>query len=1243
MASTGVLPFVRGIDLTGNDFKGSFPAQMQDMTGLRWLRLSSTGLEKLPAALGKLNKLEDLTLVRNQLQSLGNELANLPSLHMVNCRYNKLTDAGVPKKLFGLQDLSIVDLSHNNLREVPPELENAKSVLVLNLSHNEIEMIPNQLFINLTEVVYVDFSNNNLEMLPPQMRRLTSLETLILDNNPLIHAQLRQLPVLTALQTLHMRNTQRTLTNFPTSLDTLINLQDVDLSDNALQRVPEALYKLSSLKRLNLSDNEITELSLMIDVWVKLETLNLSRNKLKALPTSIHKLTSLRKLYLNVNLLDFEGIPANIGKLHNLEIFSAAKNNLEMIPEGLCRCGKLKKLILNNNRLITLPDILHLLPSLETVDVRENPDLVMPPKPTELQKGNEYYNIDFSLNTQLQLAGAAPVPSTGNTPPTKSDPVARKLRLRRRRDGQESEKVLKGMRDVAKDKAQGKTGKGQDEEKEPVKPKRWDENLRRPHLDYSEIFEEDVGQIPGISCWEIENFLPNLVEEGLIGKFYEGDCYIILKTFIDDTSSLSWNIWYWIGEKATLDKKACAAIHAVNLRNLLGANCRSIRQDMNDEDDEFLNLFDNGVSYIEGGRTVSGFFTVEDYEYEAKMYRATGTQSVHMERVPNSPDTLDKRHVFLLDAGMRLFIWTGKKSNLVTRTKSRLIAEKINKNERKGNAEIEVFPHGQETMEFWKLIGGPPANMSIKETSKVIELPHPKLYRVGLGKGYLELPQVHIPGHRLVSSLLETKCVYILDCISDVFVWIGKKSTRLVRAAALKLSQELHAMIPRPKYTSITRCLEGTEPQIFKTKFIGWDDVIPVDYTRTAESVIRRGADMKVIMERDKMQTDLSALFMPRQPTMPAGEAEQLMADWNEDLDGMESFVLEGKKFVRLPDEELGLFHSGDCYVFLCRYWVPVELPEGEEDMDEEDLPEDEYKCIVYFWQGRHASNMGWLTFTFSLQKKFEALFGDKLEVVRQQQQQENLKFLSHFKRKFIIRIGKRPSRAGSPGQVQPVTKKPTTEFFQLRANGSLIATRCVQLLKPDASLLNSCFTYILMVPFDSDDLKGICYVWVGSKADHSEAQIAEEIAYRMYKDNYTIQMINEGEEPENFFWVGIGGKKPYDKDSEFMNFARLFRCSNEKGYFAVSEKCADFCQDDLADDDVMILDNGEQVFLWVGKKTSDVEIKLAFKSAQVYIQHIRNKQPERPRKLLLAMKYKENRKFTKCFHGWGKYKEVPK
>ena len=53
---------------------------------------------------------------------------------------------------------------------------------------------------------------------------------------------------------------------------------------------------------------------------------------------------------------------------------------------------------------------------LQAVDVRDNPELVMPPKPAELLKNMEYYNIDFSLNTQLRLAGAAPVPSTGNSP-----------------------------------------------------------------------------------------------------------------------------------------------------------------------------------------------------------------------------------------------------------------------------------------------------------------------------------------------------------------------------------------------------------------------------------------------------------------------------------------------------------------------------------------------------------------------------------------------------------------------------------------------------------------------------------------------------------------------------------------------------------------------------------------------------------------------------------------------------------
>lgn len=56
--------------------------------------------------------------------------------------------------------------------------------------------------------------------------------------------------------------------------------------------------------------------------------------------------------------------------------------------------------------------------------------------------------------------------------------------------------------------------------------------------------------------------------------------------------------------------------------------------------------------------------------------------------------------------------------------------------------------------------------------------------------------------------------MYILDCWSDVFIWLGRKSPRLVRAAALKLGQELCGMLHRPRHATVSRSLEGTEAQV---------------------------------------------------------------------------------------------------------------------------------------------------------------------------------------------------------------------------------------------------------------------------------------------------------------------------------------------------------------------------------------------------------------------------------------------
>lgn len=89
---------------------------------------------------------------------------------------------------------------------------------------------------------------------------------------------------------------------------------------------------------------------------------------------------------------------------------------------------------------------------------------------------------------------------------------------------------------------------------------------------------------------------------------------------------------------------------------------------------------------------------------------------------------------------------------------------------------------------------------------------------------------------------------------------------------------------------------------------------------------------------------------MPRQPAMTLLEAQQLAEDWNYDLDAMEAFVLEGKKFIRLPEEELGIFHSSECYVFLCRYCIPPDDPADGDENAEHALPplDDEIQCSKF-------------------------------------------------------------------------------------------------------------------------------------------------------------------------------------------------------------------------------------------------------------------------------------------------------
>lgn len=316
MAATGVLPFVRGIDLSRNDFEDDFPEPVGDMSGLQWLALRRTSVHELPDLLANCSKLEHLLLMRNSLASLPRCITTLKRLRSLNLRHNRLQDGDVPEQLFAAaEELSVVDLSYNLLRRTPDGLPNARALTVLNLSGNEIDQIPPQLFLGLTGLMFLDLSRNRLETLPPQTRRLINLQHLHLSHNPLTHFQFRQLPALIALKTLSMRDTDRTASNLPSSLDMLTQLEDVDLGENELESAPQFLYTLPRLRKLNLSNNAIGDLGGAQIDWPLLAILNVSSNRLKSLPSTISQCVKLRRLYLDNNRLTFDGIPPAIGRL----------------------------------------------------------------------------------------------------------------------------------------------------------------------------------------------------------------------------------------------------------------------------------------------------------------------------------------------------------------------------------------------------------------------------------------------------------------------------------------------------------------------------------------------------------------------------------------------------------------------------------------------------------------------------------------------------------------------------------------------------------------------------------------------------------------------------------------------------------------------------------------------------------------------------------------------------------------
>lgn len=130
----------------------------------------------------------------------------------------------------------------------------------------------------------------------------------------------------------------------------LANVQTVDLKSNDLSVIPQFVFSLKKLKKLDLYRNRLKSLPLAVKKLEKLEILELGENNLEFFPGVILLLPNLKELYIYCNQL--RDLSPGIGKMVKLETLIAYSNKIEKIPEEIADTDSIRTFNVKDNQTI---------------------------------------------------------------------------------------------------------------------------------------------------------------------------------------------------------------------------------------------------------------------------------------------------------------------------------------------------------------------------------------------------------------------------------------------------------------------------------------------------------------------------------------------------------------------------------------------------------------------------------------------------------------------------------------------------------------------------------------------------------------------------------------------------------------------------------------------------------------------------------------------------------------------------
>ncbi|PKI53561.1 hypothetical protein CRG98_026011 [Punica granatum] len=370
------------------------------------------------------------------------------------------------------------------------------------------------------------------------------------------------------------------------------------------------------------------------------------------------------------------------------------------------------------------------------------------------------------------------------------------------------------------------------------------------------------GLMKAAPVWRVNGQEKILLPSSDQSKFYSGDCYIFQYSYPGEDKE-EYLIGTWFGKKSVEEDRTSAVSQANKMIEALKYLPAQARIYEGKEPIQFFAIFQSFITFkgglSDGYKSYVAEKEIPDETYKEDgnaLFRIQGTgpdnmQAIQVEAVASS---LNSSYCYILHAGATVFTWSG---NLTTSEDQELLERQLDVI--KPNVQCKTQKEGAESEHFWELLGGKSEYPSQKIARDAESDPH--LFSCTFSKGISSFFLV-TEIYNFTQDDLMTEDIFILDCHTEIFVWVGQQVDSKLRAHALTIGEKFlerdFLLENLSREAPIYVVSEGSEPPFF-TRFFTWDSAKSAMHGNSFQrklTIVKHGGTPSV--DKPKRRTSVS-------------------------------------------------------------------------------------------------------------------------------------------------------------------------------------------------------------------------------------------------------------------------------------------------------------------------------------------------------------------------------------------------